>query len=366
MAPRNSPDGAVALSPPAAGARGTGREKSDGPAMTTEIAVLGDGAWGITAAALLARNPAHRVTLWSARAETGTRLRATRQNEKLLPGYRIPDAIALTSDIGEALGGANLLVSAIPTVFLRGTLERWRPFRRPGLEVLSLTKGSELGTFLRPSGIIRELLEPDRVAVLSGPSHAEEVIRGFPTSVVIAGEDEEFIGRLQAMFSSDRFRVYTNDDTAGVEYAAALKNVIAIAAGICDGLGFGDNAKAALTTRGLEEMARYGVALGANPDTYRGLAGMGDLITTCFSPHGRNRALGERLGRGETLAAILADTSKVCEGITTAQSVCGSAVKMGIDVPITFQVNAVLNGQKTPRDAFEELMARSSKAESGR
>ena len=280
-----------------------------------------------------------------------------------LPGVRIPESITLSSDIPSSLEGANLLISAIPTIHLRSTLQRWLAHRPTDIAVLSLTKGTELESFRRPSEIIHELLHPAKLAVLSGPSHAEEVVRGYPTSVVIAGNDGAFNHRLQGMFNSERFRVYTNTDIVGVELAGALKNVVAIAAGICDGLGFGDNAKAALMTRGLEEMARYGVALGASPETYRGLAGMGDLITTCYSPHGRNRSLGERLGQGAKLAQILAESARVCEGVTTARSVDDRARKMGIEMPITEQVQAVLSERKSPREAVGELMARSSKTE---
>jgi len=229
--------------------------------------------------------------------------------------------------------------------------------------ILSLAKGLENGTFLRPSEILTELLGVDKVAVLSGPSHAEEVSRGQPTSVVVAGRDIELIRWIQQRCSTDRFRVYTNLDPIGVELGGALKNVIGIAAGISDGLGFGDNTRAALMTRGLVEMTRFAVACGAEPQTFTGLAGMGDLITTCVSRHGRNRAVGERLGKGEKLASILAAMSMVAEGVYTARSVYQRAHQMGIDMPITTEVYRVLYEDKDPRSAVNDLMLRRPKGE---
>src|SRR5947209_5575717 len=250
--------------------------------MPTTIAVLGDGAWGTATAILLACNPGHRVRLWSARAGNGRLLHERRENVHYLPGVPIPESVELTTDEAAAVEGAALWVSAVPTVYLRPTLSRFRslPHRAP---VVSLTKGIEIDTFRRPSEIIEEVLGVDRVAVLSGPSHAEEVSRGMPTSVSAASPDAALATEVQRRFSNDRVRVYTNPDVIGVELAGALKNVIGIAAGVCDGLGFGDNAKSALLTRGLVEMARFGGALGAEHATFQGLAGMGDLITTCFS-----------------------------------------------------------------------------------
>ena len=225
---------------------------------------------------------------------------------------------------------------------LRETLLRERPRLRPGPPVLSLAKGLEMGTFLRPTEIVSEVLGVDRTAVLSGPSHAEEVSRGLPTSVVVASRDEELARRVQTHFSTDRFRVYTNPDPVGVELAGALKNVIGVAAGVSDGLGFGDNAKSALLSRGLVEMTRFGAALGADPRTFAGLAGLGDLITTCVSRHGRNRGFGERVGRGERPADVLAGMANVAEGVYTARSVHERAVRMGVEMPITAEVYRVL------------------------
>jgi glycerol-3-phosphate dehydrogenase (NAD(P)+) len=334
--------------------------------MPTTFTVLGDGAWGIAVAGLLIAQSDHRVRLWSARAETGRLLQQTRENTRLLPGVRIPDAIELTTDIGTAVSGADAWVCAIPTVYLRPTLQRIRadlPNDRVIPPVVSLTKGIENGTFLRPSEILAEVLGADRVVVFSGPSHAEEVSRGLPTSVTAASTDYELARWVQKHFRGDRFRVYTNLDPIGVELGGALKNVIGLAAGACIGLDYGDNALAALLTRGLAEMSRFGVALGAEAATFAGLAGLGDLITTCFSPHGRNRQVGERLARGEVLADILASMGKVAEGVTTTRAVHDRAGRMGIDMPITAEVYRVLYEGKDPRNAVNDLMLRSPRGE---
>jgi glycerol-3-phosphate dehydrogenase (NAD(P)+) len=331
--------------------------------MPTKIAVLGDGAWGTAIALVLAQDPDHRVAIWSARTENARLLQEHRENVRLLPGVPIPETIELTADIGQALRGAGLVVTAIPTVYLRETLRRIRPAFDPRLPVVSLTKGLEIDSFLRPTEMVRDVLGPAQVAVLSGPSHAEEVSRGKPTTVVVASEDLDFARRLQAHFHTERFRVYTNLDVVGVELAGALKNVIGIAAGISDGLGLGDNAKAALLTRGLAEMARFGIALGAEHQTFFGLAGLGDLVTTCVSRHGRNHAVGERLARGEKLAEILAGTAMVAEGVYTTRSVHDRAVRMGIDMPITAEIYRVLYEAHDPRAAVDALMLREPRSE---
>ncbi len=331
--------------------------------MPSHFAILGDCAWGTAIALLLAQTPDHAVTLWSAREENGRLLQQRRENVRLLPGVPIPEGIRLTTDIGQAVDAADLWIAAVPTAFLRPTLSRVARQVKPGPPVLSLVKGLENDTFLRPSEIITQLLGVEQVAVLSGPSHAEEVSRGQPTSVVVAGPDIELIRWIQQHFRTDRFRVYTNLDLVGVELGGALKNIIGIAAGISDGLGFGDNTRAALMTRGLVEMTRFAVACGAEPQTFTGLAGMGDLITTCVSRHGRNRAVGERLGRGEKLAGILAGMSMVAEGVYTTRSVYQRAHQMGIDMPITTEVYRVLYEDKDPRLAVTDLMLRRPKGE---
>jgi glycerol-3-phosphate dehydrogenase (NAD(P)+) len=333
--------------------------------MRTSFAVLGDGAWGTAVALLLAQDPRHRVVLWSAREENARILRERRENVRLLPGVPIPDPVELTTDIAHATAGADLWVAAIPTVFLRETLVRELPCLRPGPPVLSLAKGLEIGTFLRPTEIVTEILGVERTVVLSGPSHAEEVSRGLPTSVVAASRDGELARWVQTHFSTDRFRIYTNPDPVGVELAGALKNIIGVAAGVSDGLGFGDNAKSALLSRGLVEMTRFGVALGADARTFAGLAGLGDLITTCISRHGRNRRFGERVGCGEKPADVRTEMIQVAEGVYTARSVHEQALRMGVEMPITAEVYRVLYGGKDPRTAVSDLMLRSPKGEEG-
>ena len=336
----------------------------NGAAMPTKFAILGDGAWGTALALLLARKSAdNRVTLWSARPENARLLRERRENVRLLPGVRIDDSVELTEDAALAVADADLVISAIPTVYLRPTLRRLAGVVPASARVLSLTKGLENDTFLRPTEIVQEVLGVSDLAVLSGPSHAEEVSRGLPTSLVAASEDLDLATWVQRAFSTDRFRVYTNLDVLGVELGGALKNVVGIAAGISDGLAFGDNTKAALLTRGLVEMTRFGVALGAEAQTFTGLAGLGDLITTCMSRHGRNRHVGERLGRGEKLADILAGMSMVAEGVSTTRSVHDRARRMGIDMPITAEVYRVLYEGKDPRAAVVDLMLREHRHE---
>lgn len=328
--------------------------------MTT-FAVLGSGGWGTAIAVLLAQNSEHRVRLWSAHPENATKLRESRENARLLPGVRLPDSLEITAAEADAVASADCWVTAIPTAYLRTTLARFAGVRKADVPVVSLTKGLEVATFRWPSEIIAELLKTENVAVLSGPSHAEEVVRGMPTSVVVAA-DGGLAPWVQQRFGTDRFRVYTNGDLVGVELAGALKNVIGIAAGVCDGLGFGDNAKAALLTRGLVEMTRFGVAHGAEPATFHGLAGTGDLITTCFSPHGRNRRVGYRLGKGEPLSDVLAGP-QVAEGVLTSKSVYERTTRSGIDAPIMTGVYQMLHEGKPPLAVVQDLMTRSQKHE---
>jgi len=331
--------------------------------MAKTLAILGDGAWGTAIALLLARHPDHRVRLWSAREVNARILREKRENVHLLPGVPIPPTVELVTDPAAAVANAQLWISAIPTVHLRSTLSRFRGLCSPDQPIVSLTKGIEIGTFQRPTQIIGEVLGTPHTAVLSGPTHAEEVCRGLPTSIVVASADEALAKSIQQTFFTERFRVYTSTDVVGVELAGALKNVIGLAAGIGDGLKFGDNAKSALLTRGLVEMSRFGIAFGAQAETFQGLAGVGDLITTCISPHGRNRRVGERIGRGEKLADILASTPMVAEGVTTARSVHEHAGRLTIDMPITTAVYQMLFEDKSPLMAVEELMTRSPRSE---
>lgn len=330
--------------------------------MTTTFAVLGSGGWGTAIAILLSQKPGHRVRLWSAHPESARQLREHRENIRLLPGIPIPETIVITDDPAEAVAGADGWISAVPTAFLRETLARFAPHYPGDIPVVSLSKGIETGTFRRPTEVVHEVLGARRLVVLSGPSHAEEVARGLPTSVVVAAADWRLAAWAQEHFGTERFRVYTNPDLIGVELAGALKNVIGIAAGVCDGLGFGDNAKAALLTRGLVEMTRFGVAHGAEPATFSGLAGIGDLITTCYSPHGRNHRVGYRLGRGEPLADVLAGP-QVAEGVPTSRSVYERACRTGIEIPIMTGVYRVLHENQTPLAVAHDLLTRRQKEE---
>ena len=328
-----------------------------------KVTFLGTGGFATALAIHLARQNVD-CTLWGRDPAYCHHLDGARVNDRHLPGIPIPASIQITGDIAAALEGATLAVAAVPTAYLRNTLDPIAPAFPAHLPVLSLVKGLEIGTLARPSQIICEGLGPRPVAVLSGPSHAEEVAVGRPTSVVVASTKADLTEQVCGLFNSATFRVYKNDDVIGVELAGALKNIMGIAAGVCDGLGFGDNAKAALLTRGLVEMTRFAVALGASATTFFGLAGIGDLMTTCFSPHGRNRALGVRLAQGLTLEQARNATSNVVEGVFTAFSVAESARVQGIEMPITEAVERTLKGQCTPRAAVVELMSRPTREES--
>lgn len=326
------------------------------------FAVLGAGGWGTAVAVMLAQKSTNGVRLWCARAESGQALMAQRENVRQLPGVAIPPEVLITCDPAAATDSADCWIVAVPTAFLRTTMVRFREFAGRDVPVVSLTKGIETETFHRPSEILADTLGMSRVVVVSGPSHAEEVARGMPTSVVAASPDAALAGWVQDQLGGERFRVYTNTDLIGVELAGALKNVLGIAAGACDGLHFGDNAKAALLTRGLVEMTRFAVAHGAEPATFTGLAGVGDLITTCFSSHGRNRRVGERLARGESLEAIVSGP-QVAEGVYTARSVNERARRMGLDVPIMTGVYQVLYEGRSPRDVVQDLLSRRQRGE---
>jgi len=326
------------------------------------VCVLGNGGWG-TALALVAAANGHDVRLWGIDADYVAETAKSRANPRYLPGVALPQALLLTSDGAAAARGATLIVSAVPTQYLRATTARLAAHLPPGVPVVSVSKGVENTTLLRPSQVLGETLGARPVAVLSGPSHAEEVARGGPTSVVVASADAALAELVQRVLGNDRMRIYASDDVLGVELAAATKNVVAIAAGVCDGLGLGDNAKAALITRGNAEITRLGRALGARPETFAGLAGIGDLITTCTSRHGRNRAVGERIGRGETIDAILSSMVQVAEGVRTAESIVGLAKSVGVEMPISEQVHRILFGGQKPGDALRELMTRTPRPE---
>jgi glycerol-3-phosphate dehydrogenase (NAD(P)+) len=303
------------------------------------------------------------VRLWSRDPERASELGRSRENARHLPGVRLPGNVGVTSSADQATRDADLLVVAVPSAYLRATLTAIAGEVPVAVPVLSVVKGIENQTFARPSRIITDALGERPVAVLSGPSHAEEFACGLPASVVVAGADEALCVRVRNALNQVMFRVYTNPDALGVELAGALKNVLGIAAGVCDGLELGDNAKAALLTRGLVEITRFGVELGAHASTFYGLAGVGDVITTCYSRHGRNRAVGERIGRGESLDQILAGMVNVAEGVPTTRSVHHQALARGVAVPITDELHEILFRGKSPRSALADLMVRLPKDE---
>ncbi len=320
--------------------------------------VLGDGSWGTTLALLLCRNGIE-TTLWSAFPEQTGELREAHENKRFLPGIDLPSEMKFSADPHSAAEGVDLVVSVVPTQFLRSVASRFEDALPGDLPIITATKGLEIETFSTPSQILTDVLGERPIGVLTGPSHAEEVARNLPASVVVACEDEALAERAQRAFSSERFRVYTSDDPVGAELAAALKNVIALAAGISDGLELGDNAKAALLTRGMVEMARFGEARGSKSTTFFGLAGFGDLVTTCCSQHSRNRAVGEAIGRGETLEEILARMNMVAEGVWTTKALFGPESDLGgIALPIAQEVHAILFDNKDPRAAVLDLMRR--------
>lgn len=314
-------------------------------------------------AILLAQRDDQRVSLWARRKDLADEMSSSRENRRLLPGVQLPESIKITADAAEALDDSNYVVVAIPCQFLRESLTELKPLLNKNRPIVSVIKGLENETFCRPSEIIGDVLGSRAVVVLSGPSHAEEISRRLPTTVVAASGDLSLARQVQRMFNTDRFRVYTNLDVVGVELSGALKNVIAIAAGISDGLGYGDNAKSALMTRGLVEITRFGLKFGAEASTFSGLAGIGDLITTCVSPYGRNRRVGEQLGRGKSLGEILTAMDAVAEGVATAKSVFDVAEQEGIDLPIITEVYRVLFEDKSPEAATSALMMRPLRGE---
>jgi len=316
-----------------------------------------------TALALLFARSVADVRIWSRDRAHAEEFARARVNLRHLPGIRVPESVLITADGEAAAAQADLIVAAVPTSFLRATMASLARELPPEVPVLSVVKGIEYGTFARPSQIIDEALGHRRIAVLSGPSHAEELARGLPASVVVSGTHEPLVDQIQSVLSHEVFRVYTSTDALGVEVAGALKNILGIAAGICDGLEFGDNAKAALLTRGLVEIARLGVELGARHETFYGLAGVGDVVTTCYSPFGRNRSVGERIGRGETLERVLGAMVNIAEGVPTTRSVHSLALKRGVDMPITAELYQILFEGKPPRSAVADLMVRNPKVE---
>ena len=335
--------------------------------MSSEIAVIGDGAMGTICAIMLAENGC-AVRLWSAFPEAVQRLDAARINERFLPGCRLPDGVAVTGDDAQVLMGVELAISAVPAQFMRSVWGRLADHCPDDLPLCSVAKGIENQTLLRPTQVLADVLDGPAdstrpIAALSGPSIAPEVAARLPATVVVASGDEALARRIQELMSRPYFRIYTNPDLVGVELAGATKNVIAIAAGLLDGLACGCNAKAALLTRGLVEITRLGVAMGALGETFAGLAGAGDLVTTCFSPVGRNRSFGEAVGQGMTVAEALGATDSVVEGVATTAGVVELARRHGVDMPITQAINCVLTAQCSPAQAIADLMTRPLRSE---
>lgn len=327
------------------------------------ICVLGDGGWGTTLALLLHKKGI-AVTLWGAFPEYVSYLDRKRINTKFLPGIRIPASMEITPDLKRALKDKELIVLAIPSQHLRKILARLKKVDCPRQAIyLSVIKGIEISTLKRMSELIRDQLGNVKLAVLSGPTIAQEVARGIPTTAVIAAKDMNLRKSLQEIFMTDKFRVYTNKDVIGVELGGSLKNIIAIACGISDGLNFGANTKAAILARGLAEISRLGKAMGANLHTFSGISGLGDLVTTCISPYSRNRYVGEQIGKGKTLKQIQSRLQMVAEGVPTAKSAYNLSLRYKIQMPITKEIFAVLYKNKSPLKAVRDLMTRKSKEE---
>lgn len=326
------------------------------------ITVLGDGAWGTTLAIHLAKKK-YAVTLWGAFADNVTAMSKARENKKFLPGYRFPSQLKCNPDIVSAVAGAELIVLASPSEYLEDMLSKVKKTDYKGRVFVSVVKGIHPVSFKRMSQMIEEALPKARLAVLSGPTIAWEVAAGIPTTAVVACRDRKLSQSIQHVFNSASFRIYTNTDIIGVEVAGSIKNVIAVACGICDGLGLGTNAKAAILTRGLTEITRLGVALGGKKETFYGLAGLGDLATTCFSPNSRNRTVGEQLGRGKKIRQILGGMNAVAEGVITAKAVYRLSQRSKIPMPIVTEVYKILFANKGVRQAMSDLMSRSLKSE---
>ena len=329
-----------------------------------KISVMGTGSWG-TALAILLHNNGHQVMLWSAHPEKAASLNQTREDPKKLPGIKIPDGIVITGDEKTALDSPDIVVFASPSAYMRAISKRLSPLIRRGQIIVNVAKGVEENTLMPVCDIIKEEIPQADVCVLSGPSHAEEVGKGLPTTCVVGARTRQIAEYLQEIFMSPVFRVYTSPDVLGIELGAALKNVIALAAGVADGLGYGDNTKAALITRGIAEISRLGIAMGSHARTFYGLSGIGDLIVTCASVHSRNRKAGYLMGKGYTMQEAMDEVKMVVEGVYSAKAALGLAEKYGVEMPIIAEVNKVLFEDKSAADAVNELMQRMKKDELG-
>jgi glycerol-3-phosphate dehydrogenase (NAD(P)+) len=325
------------------------------------VAVLGGGSWGTTVAHLCASKAP--TVLWARSAETAAEVDEQHRNSRYLPQWELHPSLRATSDLAEALDRADLVVMGVPSQGFRTTLKEAAPHIRPWVPVVSLSKGLELDTGLRMSQVVHEELPGHPVGVLSGPNLAKEIMDGAATATVLAMQDMAVAESLQELFAAERFRVYTNDDLVGCELGGVCKNVIAIAAGMADGLGTGDNTRASLMTRGLAEITRIGMAYGGSPLTFAGLAGMGDLIATCISPQSRNRTVGQKLGEGMTIEQVIAEMDQVAEGVKSCRAVQEMARQAGVEAPITDQVVAVCHEGASAAEAYARLLHRASRRE---
>ncbi|MFT4998739.1 MAG: glycerol-3-phosphate dehydrogenase (NAD(P)+) [Flavobacteriales bacterium] len=330
--------------------------------MNLRVSSLGGGSWGTTVASLVARNAP--ITLWARNQDTVTEINTLHTNEKYLPGVKLPEKLVATNNIEQAVAGADVVIMGIPSHNFRSVLEQVKSHIRPWVPIISLTKGLELATGMRMTEVIKEVLPGHPVAVLTGPNLAREIMAGQAAASVIAMEDEIIVKELQALFSSGLFRVYTNSDVIGCELGGVLKNIIAIAVGMGDGQGAGDNTRSALITRGLAEMTRLGVAMGGKAETFAGLAGMGDMIATCTSPQSRNRHVGIELGKGRSMEDIIDEMVMVAEGAKSAPAVMALAEKHGVVMPITTDVYRVLQGDSNAKRAYRGLLRVEAGAES--
>ncbi|MGB3848034.1 MAG: NAD(P)H-dependent glycerol-3-phosphate dehydrogenase [Sphingopyxis sp.] len=322
--------------------------------MRLKVGLLGGGSWGTTVASVVSRNAP--ITLWARDAETVEDINASRENRKYLPGIRLPSALRATGDMAEAVAGADVLVMGVPSHSFRGVLKEARAHLRPWVPVISLTKGLELASGKRMTELIEEVLPGHPVGVLTGPNLAREIMTGQAAASVLSMADEIVVRALQPVFHSGLFRVYTNTDLLGCELGGVLKNIIAIAVGMGDGLGAGDNTRSALMTRGLAEITRLGVAMGGRPETFAGLTGMGDLIATCTSPLSRNRHVGVELGKGRKIDEIIAGMNMVAEGVKSAPTVIALAEKHGLAMPIAQDVYDVTQGRRDAQEVFRGLL----------
>lgn len=330
-----------------------------------DIAILGAGGWGTTLSILLNDN-GNKITLFEYKPDYAEFLKQRRVNEIYLPGITIPDEIHITSNLNEAIDGKTIIVLAIPTQYIRSIIQKINFQQIKNSIIVNVAKGIEISTLKRGSEIIKDVfteIDETQISTLSGPSHAEEVARKIPTAVVVGSASIDIAKFVQSIFMNQYFRVYATTDIVGVELGGSLKNVIAIGAGICDGAGFGDNTKAAIMTRGIAEISRLGIALGAKPETFAGLSGIGDVIVTCMSKHSRNRFVGEQIGKGKKLNNLLSEMNMVAEGVPTAKSVFFLSQQVNVEVPICTEVYKILYEDKDPIEATKDLMTRKPKEE---